>query len=187
MTKRTSTTMLFQRNTIGTPIGCLWIISDHAGQLRAVDWQDHEPRLRKLLARHYPAGFELQDASAATLAQRAFEAYFEGDLSAVANLPVQTGGSQFQRDVWRALRTIPLGTTCSYGGLAQQLGRPGAMRAVGLANGANPINIAVPCHRVIGASGALTGYGGGIERKRWLLQHEGVSLRAEQRALEARS
>jgi methylated-DNA-[protein]-cysteine S-methyltransferase len=87
-------------------------------------------------------------------------------------LPVQTAGTLFQREVWRALREIPCGSTVSYGKLAQQIGRPAAIRAVGLANGSNPIGVVVPCHRVIGADGSLTGYGGGIERKRWLLAHE---------------
>ena len=98
--------------------------------------------------------------------------YFEGNLSAIDTLPVETGGTPFQQEVWRALRTIPCGTTTSYGKLAENIGRPTAVRAVGLANGANPVSVVVPCHRVIGANGSLTGYGGGIERKRWLLDHE---------------
>jgi len=85
---------------------------------------------------------------------------------------VQTAGTPFQRAVWRALREIPRGATESYSKLAQRIGRPTAVRAVGLANGSNPIGIVVPCHRVIGANGSLTGYGGGMERKRWLLEHE---------------
>jgi methylated-DNA-[protein]-cysteine S-methyltransferase len=101
-------------------------------------------------------------------------AYFAGDLSAIERLAVVTGGTDFQREVWAALRRIPAGRTLSYGALATQLGRPKAVRAVGLANGANPIGIVVPCHRVIGADGSLTGYGGGLERKRWLLAHEGA-------------
>jgi methylated-DNA-[protein]-cysteine S-methyltransferase len=85
---------------------------------------------------------------------------------------VTTGGTAFQREVWRALRKIRCGATVSYAKLADQIGRPTAVRAVGLANGSNPIGIVVPCHRVIGANGSLTGYGGGMERKRWLLEHE---------------
>ena len=85
---------------------------------------------------------------------------------------MKTAGTDFQREVWRALRGIPCGTTLSYGELARRIGRPNAVRAVGLANGANPIGVVVPCHRVIGSNGSLTGYGGGIERKRWLLDHE---------------
>jgi methylated-DNA-[protein]-cysteine S-methyltransferase len=87
-----------------------------------------------------------------------------------------TAGTSFQREVWAALRKIRPGTTLSYGALAQQLGRPTSVRAVGLANGANPVAIVVPCHRVIGADASLTGYGGGIERKKWLLTHEGATF-----------
>jgi O-6-methylguanine DNA methyltransferase len=87
---------------------------------------------------------------------------------------VATGGTAFQKSVWAALRQIPVGETLGYGALAARLGKPGAARAVGLANGLNPIGIVVPCHRVIGASGTLTGYAGGVERKAWLLAHEGA-------------
>jgi methylated-DNA-[protein]-cysteine S-methyltransferase len=105
-----------------------------------------------------------------------FAAYFAGDLHALDDIPTQSNGSDFQNAVWAALRKIPVGTTTSYGALATSLGMPSASRAVGLANGANPIGIVVPCHRVIGANGTLTGYGGGLERKAWLLAHEGVKL-----------
>jgi methylated-DNA-[protein]-cysteine S-methyltransferase len=98
--------------------------------------------------------------------------YFAGDLTAIEKLRVETGGTHFQHEVWRALRDIACGTTISYAQLAERIGRPNAVRAVGLANGSNPVGIVVPCHRVIGANGSLTGYGGGIERKRWLLEHE---------------
>lgn len=168
--------MTFRRANLETAIGRVWIVSDDEGRLRACDWHDYEARMLKLLARHYPAGFELVDSSDASALSRAFAAYFSGDTDALDALPVATGGSAFQREVWAALRQIPRGTTVSYGELATRMGRPRAVRAVGLANGANPISIAVPCHRVIGASGSLTGYAGGIERKRWLLEHEGVRL-----------
>jgi methylated-DNA-[protein]-cysteine S-methyltransferase len=102
------------------------------------------------------------------------EAYFNGALGAIDSLPVKTGGTEFQRALWATLRTIRTGSTTTYGSLAIQLGQPKATRAIGTANGANPIGIIVPCHRVIGANAALTGYGGGIERKRWLLRHEGA-------------
>ena len=105
----------------------------------------------------------------------AIRAYFDGKLEAIDGLPVATGGTPFQRKVWQALRQIPCGRTLSYGALAKRIGRETAVRAVGHANGDNPISIVVPCHRVIGANGTLTGYGGGIERKRWLLAHEGAS------------
>src|SRR5215831_1034053 len=109
------------------------------------------------------------------LPQSCTQAYFDGDLVAVASLPTATNGTNFQRAVWDALRHIAPGETISYGMLANRIGRPSAMRAVGLATGANPIAIVVPCHRVIGANGTLTGYGGGLERKRWLLAHERAS------------
>ena len=102
----------------------------------------------------------------------AMEAYFAGDIESIQSLPVWTTGTPFQKSVWTALRSIPAGETTSYGSLAKKLGVPTAVRAVGLANGANPISIVVPCHRVIGANGSLTGYGGGLHRKRWLLEHE---------------
>src|SRR5207244_1075492 len=103
---------------------------------------------------------------------RALEAYFAGRIDALAEIRTATGGTHFQREVWNALRGIPAGATISYGQLAASLGRAGASRAVGAANGANPIPIVVPCHRVIGANGTLTGYGGGLAHKRWLLDHE---------------
>jgi methylated-DNA-[protein]-cysteine S-methyltransferase len=104
------------------------------------------------------------------------ERYFGGELGALAALPVRLGGTDFQRRVWRALQEIPPGSTLSYGQLARHIGSPSAVRAVGLANGQNPVAVVVPCHRVIGANGHLVGYGGGIERKRWLLRHEGATL-----------
>jgi methylated-DNA-[protein]-cysteine S-methyltransferase len=104
-------------------------------------------------------------------------AYFAGDLDAIADLPVRfERGTAFQREVWDALRTIPLGETISYAELARRVGRPGAYRAVGAANGQNPVGVVVPCHRVIAADGTLGGYGGGLDRKRWLLAHEGAAL-----------
>lgn len=98
-------------------------------------------------------------------------AYFAGRLTNF-DLPLQMQGTIFQQRVWEALKTIPYGKTISYGELAKQIGEPNASRAVGLANGRNPVSIIVPCHRVIGANGKLTGYGGGIKRKEWLLNHE---------------
>jgi methylated-DNA-[protein]-cysteine S-methyltransferase len=103
-------------------------------------------------------------------------AYFAGDLRALEQVPVELVGTDFQKKVWMALRTIRLGTTTTYGAIAQQIGSPKGSRSVGLANGANPVSIIVPCHRVIGADGTLTGYGGGLNNKRWLLQHEGVQV-----------
>jgi methylated-DNA-[protein]-cysteine S-methyltransferase len=158
---------------ISTPIGEMVIIADYDGNLRAVDWTDYESRMLRLLQRHYgPNGFKLEPEQNPHGFADALNRYFAGELSALDTLPVETAGTPFQRAVWRALRDIPCGTTVTYANLAQKIGKPTAVRAVGLANGANPIGVIVPCHRVIGANGSLTGYGGGIDRKRWLLGHE---------------
>ncbi|PLR36662.1 methylated-DNA--[protein]-cysteine S-methyltransferase [Chimaeribacter arupi] len=162
-----------------TPLGELLVVADEQGCLRSVEWQEFEGRMQRLLALHYgKPGFVLREAVNPHGLASALEAYFSGDLGIIDTLPVATGGTAFQRQVWAALRTIPCGQTLSYGALAQQLGVPGASRAVGTANGANPISIVVPCHRVIGANGTLTGYAGGVNRKQWLLHHEGVPGRA---------
>jgi methylated-DNA-[protein]-cysteine S-methyltransferase len=105
---------------------------------------------------------------------RALRRFFAGDLQAFAAVPLRLHGTDFQRRTWEALRRIPVGSTWTYRRLAQELGRPSATRAVGAANGQNPIPVVVPCHRVIGSDGSLTGFGGGLERKRWLLSHEGA-------------
>ena len=158
---------------IETPTGRMRVITDGEQRLRAADWDDHAPRMQKLLQRHYgPGSLELREPSRPTAAASALLAYFAGDLDAVHDVPTETNGTAFQCTVWSALRTIPAGRTLSYGALAGQIGKPKAVRAVGLANGANPIAIVVPCHRVIGANASLTGYGGGLHRKRWLLAHE---------------
>ena len=134
------------------------------------------PRLQELLRRYNGSSIQLREISARSAAARSLLAYFAGELDAIDALPTAAGGTPFQRAVWSALRRIPAGRTMSYGALAAKIGRPKAVRAVGHANGANPIAIVVPCHRVIGADASLTGYGGGIERKRWLLAHESGSL-----------
>ncbi len=168
---------------IDTAIGEMILVADHDGNLRAIDWADHEMRMRRLLRLHYGKdGFALEPAVNPSGLSDAILRYFAGDLSAIDRLPVQTAGTPFQREVWRALRDIPVGTTLSYAQIAERIGRPTAVRAVGLANGSNPVGIVVPCHRVIGANGSLTGYGGGMERKRWLLDHEGVKVNESQRA-----
>ena len=157
-----------------TAIGELLILNDEQQRLRAIDWSDYETRMQRLLRLHYGAnGYALAEATATSENYRRLAAYFSGELRAIDSLAVATGGTPFQRSVWAALRNIPAGRTMSYGALATQIGRAKAVRAVGLANGSNPIGIVVPCHRVIGADASLTGYGGGIERKRWLLAHEG--------------
>jgi methylated-DNA-[protein]-cysteine S-methyltransferase len=158
---------------IDTPIGELLLVADESGKLRAVDWADYESRMVRLLERHYgKSGFTLEPAYNPHGFRDAINRYFAGDISAIDEMPVETGGTTFQRSVWKELRKIPSGSTISYGKLAGQIDRPKAVRAVGLANGSNPIGIVVPCHRVIGSDGSLTGYGGGLERKQWLLEHE---------------
>jgi methylated-DNA-[protein]-cysteine S-methyltransferase len=109
-------------------------------------------------------------------AATALKSYFAGDLHALDRVQVDPWGTPFQRRVWTTLRSVPAGQTASYAEVARRIGTPTAVRAVGTANGANPIAIIVPCHRIIGSSGSLVGYGGGVQRKRWLLQHEGVLL-----------
>jgi methylated-DNA-[protein]-cysteine S-methyltransferase len=175
------TTLELYEDALDTPIGTATLLCDRDGKVRALDWADHSERLRRLLERHYGRdGYRLRPATSPSKAWRALTAYFDGDLHALHELPVATIGTVFQREVWSALRTIPPGRTLSYCELALAIGRPSAARAVGLANGANPIAIIVPCHRVIGANRNLTGYAGGLERKRWLLHHE-------QRLLERRN
>lgn len=157
-----------------SPIGEVLLVSDGA-HLRALDFWDYEARMQQLLRLHY-GSYTLQAAHDPAGLSSAIQRYMGGDLAAIAMLSIATGGTPFQREVWAALRTIPIGQTTSYAALARQIGRPKAMRAVGMANGANPISIVVPCHRVIGSNGTLTGYGGGLDRKRWLLHHEGIDL-----------
>ena len=163
----------FRLDRMPTPLGEMLLVTDAEGRLRALDWVDYEPRMLLLLGRHYGAdGFNLQPGTAPEPLTAALGRYFAGDLSAIDAVEVRTAGTSFQREVWAALRGIPYGTTISYADLARRIGRPDAVRAVGLANGANPVGVVVPCHRVVGANGSLTGYGGGLERKRWLLDHE---------------
>lgn len=156
-----------------SPVGEMLIVTDEQDQLRALDWHDYEERFLLLVRRQYPGhSIQFHEATQVSTATPALKAYFNGDLNAVDQLITATGGTDFQREVWQALREIPAGETLSYGELSQRIGRPKAVRAVGMANGANPISIVVPCHRVIGANRSLTGYGGGLDRKRWLLDHE---------------
>ena len=157
---------------LSTATGELIVVADEAGRLRAVDWTDTEPRMHRLLDRHYGRGYTLEPADDPGGLSSVLRAYFAGELEAIDTVPVATGGTEFQRTVWQTLRSIPAGQTISYGQLAGRIDNRAASRAVGLANGANPVGIVVPCHRVIGADGTLTGYGGGLDRKRWLLAHE---------------
>lgn len=161
--------------TMDSPLGELWLLTDGDGALRVVEFASHEDRLHRLADRQYGRGkWSIEDAGVESGAKGALTAYFGGDTRALDGLVVASSGTEFQRSVWAALRQIPSGETISYGELARRIGNPKAVRAVGLANGANPIGIVVPCHRVIGSDGGLGGYGGGVERKEWLLKHEGA-------------
>lgn len=165
----------FRIDRLATPVGELVIVADAAGRLRAIDWTDREARMCCLLDRHYGTGrYSMSAARDPGGLTKAMRMYFEGDITAIDTLPVETTGTPFQRSVWQALRKIRRGTTISYAELARRIGNPRAVRAAGLANGQNPIGIVVPCHRVIGSNGTLTGYGGGLPRKKWLLEHEGA-------------
>jgi len=163
---------------MATPIGEALIVTDQEGVLRAFNWTDYEDRMLAWLARHYPRTPMREGRSAAPV-HEAFTRYFAGDTRALDGLAWRASGTPFQLMVWEALCTIPVGETLSYAGLAARIGRPSAVRAVGLANGANPISVLVPCHRVIGTNGSLTGYGGGLPRKTWLLRHEGASFKTQ--------
>ena len=163
-----------------SPIGTMVVITE-GERLRVLDFEDYGPRMERLLTRHY-GPVALEEGAAPAAIDQALTAYFDGEAEPMERIETATPGTDFQRTVWAALRTIPHGHTWSYGRLAAAIGKPGASRAVGLANGANPIAIVVPCHRVIGANDTLTGYGGGLHRKRWLLEHEGVALKPERAA-----
>jgi methylated-DNA-[protein]-cysteine S-methyltransferase len=165
---------MFTLGRLPSPLGPMLAAWDGAGALRALDWEDHEARLRALLRLQYGRRATVAEGEAPLALRRALADYFDGRLTALDGLAIVTAGTPFQRRVWTALRQIPAGSVQSYGALAERIERPTAVRAVGAANGANPISIVVPCHRVIGADGTLTGYGGGLERKRWLLAHEGA-------------
>jgi methylated-DNA-[protein]-cysteine S-methyltransferase len=163
----------FLADRIKTPIGDLDIVADEDGRLRAVEWAEQADRMHHSLRLQYGKdGYALKTARNPAGLSAAMRAYFDGELSAIDRLKVATAGTDFQKSVWKALRGIACGETITYAILAERIGRPTAVRAVGTANGANPISVVVPCHRVIGTNGTLTGYGGGIERKRWLLAHE---------------
>jgi len=158
---------------IASPVGDFLALTDEVGRLRALDFEGYEERMHRLLRRqNADRTFEMDDRRAPRNVVDAIDAYFAGDLEALDRLEVHTGGTEFQRHVWAELRRIPAGTTTTYGRLAAAIGKEGASRAVGLANGSNPVCVVVPCHRVIGSDGSLTGFGGGLERKRWLLEHE---------------
>ena len=155
---------------IKTPIGALLITHD-GKRLANIAFADRKERRAKELKRDFPEA-ELKRAPKRSRFATALERYFGGDIRAIDKLAVIDFGTEFQKRCWNALRRVPAGTTRGYGDHARIVGRPTAARAVGAANGFNPISIVVPCHRLVGASGSLVHYGGGLERKRWLIDHE---------------
>ncbi|MBE9205907.1 methylated-DNA--[protein]-cysteine S-methyltransferase [Nostoc sp. LEGE 06077] len=160
---------------INSAIGTILIVTD-GDKLCALDFADYEPRMLKLLQRRY-GSFDLQYVKNSQSFSSKIQAYFDGDRTSFNHIPISIGGTPFQQQVWLALQTIPWGKTISYTELAARIGKPTACRAVGMANSLNPIALVLPCHRVIGANAALTGYAGGLERKRWLLNHEDCELK----------
>jgi methylated-DNA-[protein]-cysteine S-methyltransferase len=162
------------REELPTPLGPVIAVADD-GRLVGLEFADVEARLARWLRRHRPGRTVRAAPCGGGIAER-LTAYFAGALEALCGIAVDPGGTPFQREVWTALRAVPAGTTLSYGTFAATIGRARASRAVGHANGANPVAIVIPCHRLIGGNGSLTGYAGGLDRKRWLLQHEGVTV-----------
>jgi len=161
------------RAEVETPLGRVLLLA-HRGKLVGLEFSDRPRRcavLRHQLARAL-GPFDERPVRDAAGAGGRLRRYFAGDRRALAEQPVTSHGTPFQRAVWRALRRIPAGKPVSYGALARRIGRPSAVRAVGAANGANPVALFVPCHRVIASDGSPHGYGGGLDRKRWLLAHE---------------
>ena len=159
---------------VRTPIGALTLAACD-GRTCLLHFGDDEPAARSCLSKWYgdvPVRSVTDPGGTASVLER----YFSGELDALDAIEVEMNGTEFQRKVWTALRDVKAGTTASYGQLARTIGSPAAVRAVGAANGANPVAVIVPCHRIIGSNGTLTGYGGGLERKQWLLRHEGGRL-----------
>jgi methylated-DNA-[protein]-cysteine S-methyltransferase len=157
---------------VGSPVGTLVLVTRN-GALCALDFDDCRERMHALLRPRY-GEVDLRPSHDAHGFSRRIREYLDGDLDALDSIPVETGGTPFQQRVWSALRDIRPGRTLTYGQLAASAGRPSAARAVGMTNSRNPVALVLPCHRVVGADGSLTGYAGGIHRKRWLLRHEGV-------------
>ncbi len=168
-----------------TPLGAVTIAVEGEG-LRGLCFSDYWDEVRRSLERWHgklELALAVDPAGVATRLRR----YFDGDLAAIEEIRVDPSGTAFQKRVWSALRKLPVGRTASYRDLARSIGHPEAVRAVGAANGSNPIWLVVPCHRAIASDGTLGGYGGGLDRKRWLLEHEGALERSGQLTLEPRS
>jgi methylated-DNA-[protein]-cysteine S-methyltransferase len=159
-------------DTIESPIGPL-TAAVRAERICMLHFGGDEPSIDATLERWHPG--EPRDRRALGTVRGMLSRYFEGEHAVIDTVAVELNGTAFQKRVWQALRHIPAGSTISYAELARRIAEPAAVRAVGAANGANPVALIVPCHRVIGSDGTLTGYGGGLDRKRWLLTHERVT------------
>ena len=162
---------MIQIDTIESPIGAL-TVAERAARVCLLHFGGDGPAIDKTLERWHPG--EPRDRRALATVRGMLSRYFEGEHGVIDTVAVELNGTAFQKRVWQALRRIPSGSTISYAELARRIGESSAVRAVGAANGANPVALIVPCHRVIGSDGTLTGYGGGLDRKRWLLVHERV-------------
>ncbi len=171
--------MLFEVRQLFSPLGLITVVL-RGRTLRALEFEAGRARmLERLEQEHGDRPPVLMEGNDSGDVLRRLRAYFDGDLDAIAGIETDAPGTPFQRQVWAALRTIPAGRTLSYQELAAVVCRPAAVRAAGQANGRNPIAVVVPCHRVIGADGRLTGFGSGVWRKEWLLRHEGAAFVAE--------
>ena len=162
-----------QLTTLESPIGPLSVAA-RGSRVCLVHFGKPSAYVRTSLSRWYPGG-QVKEVDDAGGARAILRRYFDGDLRSLDEIDVELHGTEFQQRVWTALRSVPAGTTASYSELARRVGAPAAVRAVGAANGSNPVAVVLPCHRIIGSNGSLTGYGGGLHRKRWLLNHEGVN------------
>ena len=165
--------LLLTQDRILTPLGQAYVLTDKQGRVRALDWEDCEDRLHRLLRRQYGEAIDIAEGMRLSKASLLIGKYFDGDLNAIDKIAVEPNGTPFQKRVWAALRKIPAGSAINYATLAKRIRHPQSVRAVGTANAANPICLVVPCHRLIGADGSLTGYSGGLHRKKYLLEHEG--------------
>ena len=168
-TMTTVTTVVLTRERFATPVGGLTVVL-RDGRVCAAEFDERWPLLERKLALRFGA-IDVRDAPRSECGER-IAAYLAGDLEALDTIEVDVAGTAFQRAVWDALRRIPVGATTSYGDIARELGNARAVRAVGRANAVNPVSVIVPCHRVVRGDGDLCGYAGGLERKRWLLEHE---------------
>lgn len=164
---------MLQISELASPLGELRAVL-REGRLCALAFSEHWHVVDRALRRRF-GPIERGAAPHAVELRGRLDAYFSGNLRALDDVAIDPGGTPFQQAVWSALRRVPPGRTTTYGELARAIGAPTAVRAVGAATGANPIWLVIPCHRAIGADGSLTGYAAGLERKRWLLAHEGAA------------